>query len=714
MRRRRDPGHVEGAGLGRLGRSRQRDGRRVHGERREARADGLVHRRLGAPPEVLGEEGLGGGVLGELVRLAAEAVAFVLRHDVLDRIAAVAQRDHDLVALGLLDARVVRALDDEEGRRDPVGRAQRALRLHPREVLGVLGVADARVEDRPDGLPVGRDRGEQRRDAGRADDVDAGRVEVRREGEAGERGVAAVRAAHDADAVGVGDALLDEPLRAVGQVVLHGARAPLAVARVEVVFAVARRAAEVGLQHGVAAVGEKLRVGVVAPAVARPRPAVDQQDGRQVLAARADGQREVGGDLASVAGGVADGPHRRERLGRELGARRVEQRELARVAVEKVARARVGVAVARDEPRPLVLGRARGHDLAARELRVEKGEVRGPGVVPRVDALAVAVVDRRHEFVGDVGEDGAAEVHLPLRVALDERLLAGLGVEEDELDEVAVAPGSRPGQALVGLHVDAAAVRVEAHRPARLHDRARVDDLAELAVADAEQLGRAVGRRAEGQADVAVEVRHPARDALRVFDEQLALARLEVDAVDVVPGRVAVVEADQDVAGVALGHVQDDGARAVGGRQVARRRHALGAGGRVRVDGPDVVVLVAALVLDVEHVALVAAPEEARHGAVVGGERARRLEGLVDALDPDVHHAVERLAEREVGAVGRELGARDLGVPEEDGPVEELGELGAGEAGRRRGDLGGRGGRQQEKEEQERAHGRGGDGAGKG
>ena len=112
--------------------------------------------------------------------------------------------------------------------------------------------------------------------------LDGAGERVRRERRPDQRRVAAVAAAHDRHLLRVGVALLDGPVDGVDQVVVHLA-GPLAVAGVEELLAEAGRAAEVHLQHRVAAVGQPLRLRVVAPAVARPRPAVDQQHHRQVL-----------------------------------------------------------------------------------------------------------------------------------------------------------------------------------------------------------------------------------------------------------------------------------------------------------------------------------------------------------------------------------------------------------------------------------------------
>ena len=172
---------------------------------------------------------------------------------------------------------------------------------------------------------------------------DRGGVEVGREGHAGQRRVAAVGAAHDADALGIGDALGHQVLHAPGDVVLHLV-APLLVAGVQELLAVAGRAAEVRLQHGVAAVGQELREVVEAPGVARPRPAVRQHDERQVLRRHALRQREEGRDLQPVRGRVADRLHAGQVLARDPLAHLVLERQLLRLAVEEVALAGLGVA----------------------------------------------------------------------------------------------------------------------------------------------------------------------------------------------------------------------------------------------------------------------------------------------------------------------------------------------------------------------------------
>ena len=105
---------------------------------------------------------------------------------------------------------------------------------------------------------------------------------VGREGQADQRRVAAVGAAHDRHLVAVVMPLFDRPVDGVEQVVVHLA-APLQVAGVDERLAEAGGAAEVDRQHRVAAVGQPLVLAVVAVGVAPPRA----RRGRTAPAARA-------------------------------------------------------------------------------------------------------------------------------------------------------------------------------------------------------------------------------------------------------------------------------------------------------------------------------------------------------------------------------------------------------------------------------------------
>jgi hypothetical protein len=107
------------------------------------------------PPRCFAEERLRRGEHGHVVHGPREAVALVGRDEVLDREAALAQRDDDLVGLGLLHARIVGALHHEQRRRDLVGGVERRLALELRLALGRVRIAHARVEDLAAGSQYG-------------------------------------------------------------------------------------------------------------------------------------------------------------------------------------------------------------------------------------------------------------------------------------------------------------------------------------------------------------------------------------------------------------------------------------------------------------------------------------------------------------------------------------------------------------------------------
>ena len=577
--------------------------------------------------------------------------------------AVVASGHHDLIAFGLLDARIVGALDDQERRPDAVGVIEGRLGLEPLPVGRVVRVAHACVEDPAYGRPVRRNRLEQCEQVRGAHDRNAGRVQLGREGQPGQRGVAPVGAAHDGNVVRIGDATFDQVAHAVRDVVLHHARAPLLVTRVEKSLSVAGRTPEVGLQHGIAPVGQKLGEGIVPPHVARPGATVHQHHGRQAPRLDALRQRQVGRDLHAVTCPVANGLHGCQVLARKLRPASVEQFHPPLPAVVQVHGAGIHIALHRHQYQALVFGSRAQIQLAFRKLRPEKFQILRQFFGFRVDPEPVAHVVGGDQFFRPVRKRRPAEVHLALRIALHERLLAGFRIEQHQLDEISVAP--------VRGQIDVAAVFMEAQRTAGLFHRAGIDRRQRIAV-HPENLRAAVLGDARGQAKPALQVERKAGQFLLVFEHERACAGGQVDSVHVVPARVPVVQPHQDLPGRCLGYRIDNGPRVLVRRQVARRRHArFGIGWLRGVDGVNVKVFIPALVLHVEHVAAVFAPEVAGHGPLIGRQRPGGLEGLVDAFDPDVADAVVRLEESQPAAVRRELRTGDFRVAKKQLPVQQ-------------------------------------------
>ena len=278
---------------------RQRDAGDIDGDLLQPLLDLRLALRLVASTEMGREELLRLGIGGEVVDRPREPVPLVWRHQVLDRQLALTQGDDDLIRLRLLDPRIVRALDHQQRHLDPAGRVERRLPLEQRLAFGCRWISHSLVEESPRRLPVGRNRLEEGQQVGGTNDRNATRVDVRREGEARQRRISTVGAAHDPDPLRIGDSLAHEIPDSPGQVVLHRL-SPLLVPRVEELLPIPGRTSEVGLEDRIAPIGQKLREGVVAPHITRPRPAVRKDDEGQVFGGDSLGQGQVGGDLQSI------------------------------------------------------------------------------------------------------------------------------------------------------------------------------------------------------------------------------------------------------------------------------------------------------------------------------------------------------------------------------------------------------------------------------
>src|SRR5215813_7421289 len=102
-----------------------------------------------------------------------------------------------------------------------------------------------------------------------------------------------------------------------------------------------------------------------------------------------------------------------------------------------------------------------------------------------------------------------------------------------------------------------------------------------------------------------------------------------------------------------------------GGNFLARR------GGIGGIDCPDVVVLVAGLVLSEEDIAAIAAPDIAGDRSLqVRGNRSCLVEGVASPFDPDVSSAFVGLNEGDELTIGGQFGGCDFRVSEKEFPVE--------------------------------------------
>ena len=162
-------------------------------------------------------------------------------------------------------------------------------------------------------------------------------------------------------------------------------------------------------------------------------------------------------------------------------------------------------------------------------------------------------------------------------------------------------------------------------------------------------------------------VEFPAGDTFRVAANQRSLAGRDAQLVQIVPGLVAIVEADENHVGIAFGHGIDSSLHTLRIREIPRSRDIrprLGQG--AGLDRIDVEILVAFVILGVQDVFSVAGPEVCGDGPLgFRGEGPRSREWRVRLLHPDVARTFVGLDKRDVLAVWREFSSGDLDFAED-------------------------------------------------
>jgi len=310
----------------------------------------------------------------------------------------------------------------------------------------------------------------------------------------------------------------------------------------------------------------------------------------------------------------------------------------------EIDRTGVHIAAHRDQHLAQVAGHAVDADFTVRQAGGEGLPQGCGGVGLGIDAHTIAHVEGGQQFVGFGMEAGAGKVDLIIRVFFHQGPLAGFDIQEHELGQVHFAT--------VGGDVDMLAVRMESGRIHVLFVSCGGDLMQALHI-HPQQFAAAAGCGPVSQAQFAFVVEHPEANALRVLTHEGALAGGNVDSINIVVTGIAVVQADHHHIGIVLGYGENLGTYTINGCQVASRRHT---GVRfdlaVRIHSPDMEVLVAALVLDVQQILAVAAPEVAGHGAFIGGDGLGVVEGRIGGLDPDISGALVGLHEAHPLAIG--------------------------------------------------------------
>ncbi len=311
-----------------------------------------------------------------------------------------------------------------------------------------------------------------------------------------------------------------------------------------------------------------------------------------------------------------------------------------------------------DDPQALVrCSRAKAHFLAGK-LRLQPAELRLECPVREVPPNAVVLVFREENAIVGDGEDGASEVDALFRIAFDRRRGAGCRIQQFQFGQI-----QRP---LVGHQVNQLVVRVKTLLATGFQHVAAVDHLESVRI-DAQELLVARLGQTHGQPQRGIVIEHPAGDALRILAQQRLLTGREAQFIQVMPARIAVVQADVDDVRLGLGHGIDQGANAPQVGQRARRRHTCC---RIRckrrVDRVDVEILIAAGILGIEDELRILAPEMSSDRPFdLGADGTRGAVRFAGLFHPDVARAVVGLQKRNELAVRRNPLARDVHLTEE-------------------------------------------------
>ena len=171
---------------------------------------------------------------------------------------------------------------------------------------------------------------------GRRHAGDGDAVQIGLEGHALQRRIAAERSTLYGDACAIADAIVEHKPGALDDVLLHPTIAEIAIGSHQIVAAEAGRAAEIGLEHGVTAIGKELGDCRVARRARRPRSAVHadhQWQGARIATGR-KAQKAV--QTHAVGCGPADWPFARQlRRGWPLRIR-IAVQDLAQFAAVRI------------------------------------------------------------------------------------------------------------------------------------------------------------------------------------------------------------------------------------------------------------------------------------------------------------------------------------------------------------------------------------------
>src|SRR5690606_38055463 len=157
-------------------------------------------------------------------------------------------------------------------------------------------------------LPVRGDGVHKGKHVGYAYIIHRAGVQLGRQGDASKGRIATITAAIDGNPGRVCDSFINQPVYAIGHIVLHGA-SPLLERGFPELTAIAGGSPEIHLQYSITPVGQKLYLWIKTPSVSSPGSSVWVDDYRKIFGLQTLGQGKVSMYGKPVAGGIGNGFH---------------------------------------------------------------------------------------------------------------------------------------------------------------------------------------------------------------------------------------------------------------------------------------------------------------------------------------------------------------------------------------------------------------------
>ena len=490
----------------------------------------------------------------------------------------------------------------------------------------------------------------ERQEVGNTYVVDTAGIEVGRKAKTCQRGITAITSAINRYALRISNALRNQPVYAVCNIVLHRLP-PLLVTRFKELATITRRTAEIHLEHGITTIAKELHFCRIAPRISCPGTTVRMHYDGQCLRRFGRvgmGQRKIRLDGQTIPRGVRNRVHRHHifllQPRRQLG----KQRRTAHGAVVEVIATTRAVTAHINQVFLLLLIRGGDAKTAPLEeatqmltkcrlfiIKIMANGVLMPLAIHCQQLLALARIRNARYVILLVG----------IKVL---QLLTRCGIHQHERHLVAPEVCSGIHQTVVGRKLH------EIHRLLKVRSQYRSELL--LLMFAIKDLCIHPVHNGSHYAQLPLVVGHIPLPIPGILRQLREFARHQVQTIGVKNLRLALVHTDNHLVGNVLQVVNERGAHSWKsgiGTQVAT----------VEIHAIELVILIARRVLHKQD-ALIRGPHIARHTARRLARQAHRV-FAPNALHKDVHAVLIGRKEGEVVAIGRNLITRTVGIAEE-------------------------------------------------